>query len=303
MDDPKPVVTMYTDGGADPNPGPGGWAVVLMFDRNGEQITRELSGGEPHTTNNRMEITAAIQGFRALKRPCTVELYTDSTYLKNGITEWMDNWLRTDFKRGKIQNADLWRVLHEEQQRHTVNWHWVRGHAGDQWNERADQLATAAIARQVPEPDHGVTQVYLRVSCVGTVGGWAALLDAPDHRATMITGSEPRTTPNRLDLIAAIRVLESLRSDESVQVFTANSYLQRGVTQWLPAWKRSNWTKKEGGQVRHRDLWERLDALMQIRQVSWVLYKDEDRPAEQLDLLDDPLKQAVEEAHRLAEST
>jgi ribonuclease HI len=142
----KPSVTIYTDGGCDPNPGPGGWGVVLIFVRaNGEQVVRELKGGEPHTTNNRMELTAAIQALRALKQPCVVEFHTDSQYVQKGISQWMATWERTNFKKGKIQNVDLWQALKTETARHDIRWHWVRGHAGNTYNERADQLAMAAI--------------------------------------------------------------------------------------------------------------------------------------------------------------
>ena len=103
----KPSVTIYTDGGASPNPGPGGWGAILITERDGKKHERELSGGAEHSTNNRMELTAAIEALRALNRPCIVEFYTDSQYLKRGISEWMEKWLETDFKRGKIENADL----------------------------------------------------------------------------------------------------------------------------------------------------------------------------------------------------
>ncbi|MCC7447548.1 MAG: ribonuclease HI [Anaerolineae bacterium] len=139
----KPTVTIYTDGGCEPNPGAGGWGVVLIFEnpKNGETHTRELFGGALETTNNRMELTAAIEALRALKKPCVVELYTDSEYLRRGITEWMDNWQRTNFKKGTIKNVDLWQTLNAEAARHEIHWHWVKGHAGNTYNERVDQLA------------------------------------------------------------------------------------------------------------------------------------------------------------------
>ena len=137
-------VTIYTDGGAKPNPGgPGGWAALLI---SGEHH-RELSGAEPGTTNNRMELTAAIMALEALREPCLVTLYTDSQYLKNGITLWLPNWLRKGWKtsaRKPVKNQDLWQRLHAACQNHVVLWRWVRGHAGNQENQRVDRLASAA---------------------------------------------------------------------------------------------------------------------------------------------------------------
>ena len=140
----RPQVTIYTDGGAKPNPGgPGGWAALLI---SGEQ-QRELSGAEPGTTNNRMELTAAIMALEALREPCLVTLYTDSQYLKNGITLWLPGWLRKSWKtsaRKPVKNQDLWQRLHAACQNHEVHWRWVRGHAGNQENQRVDRLASAA---------------------------------------------------------------------------------------------------------------------------------------------------------------
>ena len=142
---PKDEVIIYTDGGCDPNPGVGGWGAVLVY----KGRSRELSGGEAHTTNNRMEMTAAIRALEALKRPCSAVVSTDSEYLQKGITVWLPNWKRRNWKRkgGAIKNLDLWQRLDELAQQHKVRWRWVRGHAGDPLNERCDQLANEAMAR------------------------------------------------------------------------------------------------------------------------------------------------------------
>ncbi len=144
-DKKKGPVVVYTDGGCDPNPGVGGWAAILIH--NGR--TKELSGGDPDTTNNRMEMTAAIEALEALKRPCEVKMHTDSQYLQRGITEWMPGWKRRNWKRktGAIKNLDLWKQLDALTQKHAVQWKWVRGHAGDPLNERCDELAGQAIVR------------------------------------------------------------------------------------------------------------------------------------------------------------
>jgi ribonuclease HI len=138
-------VHIYTDGACDPNPGPGGWGAVLVY---GPQ-TKEISGAEPHTTNNRMELTAAIEALRLLKRPCNVVLHTDSQYLRRGITEWLPVWQAKGWRKadGKpVENVELWQELLRQAQRHHITWEWIRGHRGDPLNERADRLAKNARA-------------------------------------------------------------------------------------------------------------------------------------------------------------
>lgn len=137
-------VTVYTDGACRGNPGPGGWGALLLA----EGHERELWGGERATTNNRMELLAAIRALEALKRPCSVELHTDSAYLRNGITTWLKSWKRRGWKTSSntaVKNRDLWERLEELASQHEIDWRWVRGHAGDPGNERADQLANRGI--------------------------------------------------------------------------------------------------------------------------------------------------------------
>ena len=135
-----PVVTIFTDGSCRGNPGPGGWGAVLIAGAN----ERDLWGSAPATTNNRMEMTAAIEALNALKRPCRVELHTDSQYVKNGITQWLRQWKARGWRtlsKGAVKNEDLWRLLDEASARHEIDWRWVKGHAGHPLNERADALA------------------------------------------------------------------------------------------------------------------------------------------------------------------
>jgi ribonuclease HI len=139
-------ITIHTDGACLGNPGPGGWAAVLS---NGE-VTRELHGGEPDTTNNRMEMTAAIEGLSALKEPCQVDLTTDSEYLRLGITRWIKNWVRNGWRtaaRKPVKNADLWQQLQQLVEIHQVKWFWVKGHTGHPENERCDALASLEAER------------------------------------------------------------------------------------------------------------------------------------------------------------
>ena len=139
-----PKVVIYTDGACSGNPGPGGWGAILIW---GEKV-KELSGGEAATTNNRMELMAAIQALETLKRPCTVRLHTDSQYLRTGITTWIHNWKRNGWRtadKKPVKNAELWQQLDALIQQHDVAWHWVKGHAGHVENERADELARRGL--------------------------------------------------------------------------------------------------------------------------------------------------------------
>ena len=140
---PNGVVEIWTDGGCRPNPGPGGWGAVLVYGGH----ARELSGAEPVSTNNRMELTAAAAALEALNRPCRVILHTDSEYVRNGITRWINGWVRRNWRNAAgdpVANMDLWRRLLDAAARHQVDWRWIRGHSGDPMNERADALATEA---------------------------------------------------------------------------------------------------------------------------------------------------------------
>ena len=148
---PMPDLYAYTDGACSGNPGPGGWG-VLMQAKKGEEIVREreLNGGEAETTNNRMELLAAINALEALARPSEITIVTDSNYVKNGITEWIFGWKKNGWKNAAkkpVKNAELWQRLDEAASRHTVTWEWVKGHAGHPENERADQLARDGMKR------------------------------------------------------------------------------------------------------------------------------------------------------------
>jgi len=137
-------VVIYTDGACKGNPGIGGWGAFLSIDEH----VRELSGGELQTTNNRMELRATIEALTALKYPCSVDLYTDSVYVRDGVTKWLDNWKRNGWRTaGKqpVKNQDLWEQLDRVMAQHTITWHWVKGHSGDPGNERADSLANLGI--------------------------------------------------------------------------------------------------------------------------------------------------------------
>jgi ribonuclease HI len=138
------IVDIFTDGACSGNPGPGGWGALLRYDG----VEKELSGGDPATTNNRMEMTAAIVALESLKRPVKARIHTDSQYLRDGITRWIHDWKRRNWRtadKKPVKNVDLWQQLDTLARHHDVDWHWVRGHAGHDGNERADQLANRGI--------------------------------------------------------------------------------------------------------------------------------------------------------------
>ena len=158
------VLEIWTDGACKGNPGPGGWGACLVYGTN----TLELYGGEPVTTNNRMELSAVIAALATLKRPCSIVIHTDSQYVKNGITQWLPGWLSKHWKTaaGKpVKNVDLWKILVELSQRHEIRWSWVKGHAGIEGNEKADQLANYGVetAQGTRTPCPAVTETVLQL--------------------------------------------------------------------------------------------------------------------------------------------
>ncbi len=269
-------VVIYTDGGADPNPGIGGWAAVL---RSG-QTEKVLTGSAPETTNNRMELQAAISALQALSRPCTVEFHIDSQYVRKGITQYIDGWASRGWKTssGKpVQNADLWQALQREVGRHSIDWHWVQGHSGDPLNERVDQLARQARLEITPGQvsDENATRLYLRSSCRGNPGpgGWGVVLEAPD-RDEQSSGSASATTNNRMEVTAALEGLLMVEPGSHVELFTTSDYLYQGITSWIHGWRKRSWQKKDGTPVANADLWQALDRLTQNYSIHWINAKN-----------------------------
>jgi ribonuclease HI len=267
-------VTIYTDGGADPNPGAGGWAAILSA--GGRE--KVISGSEAQTTNNRMELQAAIAAFQALTRPSEVEFHTDSEYLRQGITTWISSWEASGWKRkGKpVKNADLWQILNELVKDHDVEWHWVKGHGSDPLNRRADALARKARldgAYVPPFPDD-VARIFVKGTCRGNPGPgtWAVVLEQGDE-TEQYSGAVDKTTNNRMELIAAIEGISRIPLNETVQVITASDYLFQGATRWIQGWKDRNWTKRDGKPVSNKDLWIELDGLQSTRDVRWFSAK------------------------------
>jgi ribonuclease HI len=247
--------------------------------------TEELSGGEPHTTNNRMELTAAIRAIEAQPAGSELEVYTDSRYLRQGITEWLPRWMRRGWRTTgdeEVKNRDLWQRLAEEESRHRVRWHWLRGHTGHEHNERADGLATAEIAKHAPAsaapaasggPARGAAEPaaqadgYLKVRWAKGRGEWVALL-VRDQEQLQLSGRGEAASANRLELEAGLALL---RASPEVEVLAihAGDYLRRGASEWLPGWKRSGWRTGAGEPVKNADLWRALDRELQGRRVVW----------------------------------
>jgi len=274
------IVTIYTDGGADPNPGSGGWAAILRAGGKEKVVT----GSEPHTTNNRMELQAAIAALQALTRPSQVEFHTDSEYLRQGITKWITKWESNDWKRGgkPVANADLWKTLNELVQGHDIEWHWVKGHGTDPLNRRADALARKArqaAAWVAPLPDN-VARIFVKGTCKGNPGPgtWAVVLERGDD-TQQFSGAIDKTTNNRMELTAAIAGINRISENEAVQVVTASDYLFQGATRWIHGWRERNWHKRDGKPVSNKDLWLELDDLQGRREVSWQSAKRFGDPA------------------------
>ncbi len=293
----RPQLDVYVDGGCDPNPGPGGWgAIVRWGDREWT-----LSGNDPDTTNNRMELHAAAAALAllgGLLGRCQVDIYTDSQYLRQGITEWVNGWVsrgwRTSDKR-PVKNQDLWRVLHRLTQAHDVTWHWLKAHAGHVLNERADWLATEARralqrfnrgpdgldARRPTDDGQSAVEICVRASCRGGVGrgGWGAVLRMGEH-AKSLSGGEPSTTSNAMLIQGATEALRALSKPCHVTVYSNADYLIKGASLWVKGWRVRGWRTRDDKPVANRAAWEALLEAARRHQVAWVLARGDGGPAD-----------------------
>ncbi|MBN1580956.1 MAG: ribonuclease HI [Anaerolineae bacterium] len=278
----RPEVTIYTDGACNPNPGPGGWGSVSIF---AGQKPQELSGSAEDTTNNRMELFAALEALRALPVPCRVGLYTDSEYLRQGVTEWMLRWRERDWQTAHetaVKNQDLWQSLAEQIERHNITWHWTKGHAGDRWNEYVDKLARSAIpARDLPLDDQQSIHAFVAASYRGKEkkGGWAAVLRYREHVKTL-SGGETNASSNRLHIRSAVEGLKAIKQAQPVHLYTTSDYLKNGATTWVKNWVSHGWQTRDGKPVSHRDLWETLLELIQRYVVTWHVVDKKQMPDE-----------------------
>lgn len=282
--DEPPRVAVYTDGGCDPNPGPGGWGAVIKWGTR----TWTLSGSDPATTNNRMELHAAAAALALLEGllgRCHVDIYTDSQYLRQGITEWIKTWAANDWRTREgqpVKNQDLWRLLHRLSQAHQTGWHWLKGHSGHPHNEQADGLAAQArrsISRTVGETgahtatddSHPSVQIHIKAFCrhSGGPGGWGAVLRR-GKRARQLSGGEPATTAHAMVLRGALEALRALRTRCRVTLCSDADYLIKGATLWAEGWQTRGWRTRNGQPVAHRATWEAVLAAARSHQVVWV---------------------------------
>ena len=268
----KPV-TIYTDGGCSPNPGPGGWGVVIEYV---DGTREELNGAAEQTTNNQMEITAAIRALEALPGPSRVEIITDSKYVQKGITSWLKGWRKKGWltRDGQpVKNQDLWQALDREIARHVVTWTWTRGHSGNPGNERADALARAALpATELPLDDQQAAHLFCCVSFSGKqrAGGYGVILKHQENRKEL-SGRVERTSPNRMHLLAAAEALKALKRPMRVHLYTTSSYVRDGATRWIAGWRQRGFLTAAGERVSHRDLWEQIEQLQDRHRVAWHL--------------------------------
>jgi len=276
----KPSVIIYSDGGSKPNPGAGGWAALLIRDGNIE----EISGREDNTTNNRMELTAAIMALQSLEEAYQIEFHTDSQYLKNGITQWMAGWVRNGWltaNKQPVQNQDLWEELHEALQDHDLKWHWVKGHATSKYNNRVDELATAARERReapsmaMPTIKESITAdsdaqlyVYSNMDYNSKLGGWGVAVVTKDSKR-VYNGSEANSSDNQLVLAGCARVLEELSGNKSLTIYSDSEYLTNGMSKWLTGWTKRGWKTVSGEPVRNQALWKRLYEVALPYSIKW----------------------------------
>jgi ribonuclease HI len=287
IDESAKKLTIYTDGACSPNPGPGGWGAVLL---RGGKVVKELSGAEAVSTNNRMELSAAVESLRAVKAGARVVLYTDSIYLKSGITDWIKKWQANGWKTADkkvVKNSDLWQALLIQIERHQVDWRWVKGHGSNPHNIRADALAVAArkkLVRQIrpvpaSSPAAGQISLFTGVTCSHKtgVGGWSVILTWHKH-VKILGGRATGMSANQLYLHGLIRGLESLKKELPVQVYTHSGYLYDGSTAWIDGWKKRNWQTRDGQDVSNRDMWQTVAALLRRYQVSFSQEDKENPP-------------------------
>ncbi len=291
------VIRVYTDGGCKGNPGPGGWGVVIALPDGSPP--RELYGGEPDTTNNRMELLAAITGLERVPEGRLVQMNTDSKYVKEGIEYWINNWRHNGWKTsdGKpVKNSDLWQRLDAAVARHErVGWQWVKGHAGVEYNELADSLATQGIQEQLealgkaadaepisvepqrPEMSSDRWRVFAGGAVTGSTGpgGWGVVALPPGRQSPQeATGGANGTTYNRMELEAAIQAVGTAPEGQEVELLTTSDYVLDGIANWIRAWKRNGWRAANGQPVKNDDLWKRLDAVCSVRRVIFTSVDD-----------------------------
>ncbi len=276
----RPSITLYTDGACNPNPGPGGWAAILLHPKAKPQ---ELCGAEAQTSNNQMELRAVIEALKALPERNYITLYTDSQYLRQGILEWLPRWEKRGWQTtGKtpVKNQELWQALSAQVKRHQIEWKWVKGHAGNKWNERADELARSQLpAVSLPLDDESAIHIFAAASYLGKKksGGWGVVLRYQEHSKTL-SGHKTNTSANRMHLTAAINGLQAIKKPLPIHFYTASDYVRDGITKWVKGWQRQQWKTKTGKPVSNQALWQELVAVSANHQIQWHLATKKNAP-------------------------
>lgn len=273
-----PKITIYTDGGAVPNPGVGAHAAIIVeTDDQGNVVSeREIVGGDNHTTNNAMEITAVIEGLKALPARSEVTVVADSKYVINTITK---GWKRN-------ANHELWHDLDALCANHRVSWQFVKGHAGHHYNERCDRLAAAEIDRRRRElypEDYATasvetstnTLIFAHIDCGGANFGrcgWSAIIveNGQEHE---LSGGRTKIAKYEISIMAAIAALKRLTGQHTITFYIDSDFVINGITSWINNWRKNGWRNSKGKPVEYRELWEELFDLSQRHKVDWKLLK------------------------------
>jgi ribonuclease HI len=275
------AIEIYTDGACQSNPGPGGWGAVILYPN---RLPLKINGGEKSTTNNQMELTAVIKALESIEgSQDKISLYTDSKYVKEGVTNWLKKWKQNKWKTSlntPVKNQTLWQRLDSCAKEWDIQWKWVKGHAGNKWNETADQLAREAVPNvkpqaeqktdKLPIDDPDAIHIFIAIafSSKKKEGAWAAYLRYKTHTKS-VSGKVENSSSNQIHICSAIGGLKLIKRKYPIHVYTLSDYLKDGASIWIRNWHRNNWKTKEGVPVKHKDLWIALQKLTQGCQIIW----------------------------------
>jgi len=286
------TIQIYTDGACQSNPGPGGWGAIILHPN---EAPIKLNGGEKNTTNNQMELIAVIKALESIKKSHDkIVLYTDSKYVKEGITNWLDQWKKNNWKTSlntPVKNQSLWQNLDSCTKKLNIQWEWVKGHAGNRWNEAADQLARLAIPNistnenkkidELPIDDPDAIHIFTAIafSSKKKAGAWAAYLRYKTHTKS-ISEIVENASSNQIHICSAIGGLQMVKKKYPIHLYTLSDYLKDGASKWIRNWHKNNWKTKEGEAVKHKELWISLQQLTQAYQIKWHRVSKKSLPRE-----------------------
>jgi ribonuclease HI len=298
-------VQIYTDGACQSNPGPGGWGAIILYP---DKSPLKINGGEKSTTNNQMELTAVIKALESIAHSKDkIVIYTDSKYVKEGITNWLDKWKQKNWKTSlntPVKNKLLWQSLDFCTKERDIQWKWVKGHAGNKWNEIADQLAREAVPNvkiqaeekvdKLPIDDPDAIHLFIAIafSSKKKEGAWAAYLRYKTHTKN-VSGKVENASSNQIHICSAIGGLKLIKKKFPIHVYTLSDYLKDGASIWIRNWHRNNWKTKEGEPVKHKGLWISLQQLTQGHRIMWHRVPKKNLPRE-LKMIKDMAKKCLD---------